>query len=114
MYIKLFNDINYHIKIYNINVNFKNINIAIKEVFTLSKINGCFFHYVKALWKKIKVYGLTSKNFIETSKIIVFSFKITLLLVIIIKKNILKIYLNLLKMQIVDMKNSSKIVIVLG
>lgn len=86
LYFKLLKEIKFHVKINNINVDFKNINFIcdlerslikpIKEVFNKSRINGCYFHYVKALWKKMKSYGLTTKNMIDKSKIIIFGCKI--------------------------------------
>ena len=69
---KMFNDFKFLINIQNINIYFKKITIicdfekslikAVKEEFPEAKINGCFFHFVKALWKKIRSLGLTSTN----------------------------------------------------
>ena len=33
-----------------------------KALFTNSKLEGCFFNYSKALWKRAKKYGLIAKK----------------------------------------------------
>ena len=82
-YIKLFKDIKLIIDNYNINWVYsgsdfeKSLLKAIKQEFNNSKINGCFFHYVKALWKKVR-------KFLENTKLIVFALK---LYPFILKKN---------------------------
>ena len=62
LYKKFFNDIKYLLTINNINVDCKKINIIchfersllkiISEEFSDSKVNGCYFHYVKVYGKK--------------------------------------------------------------
>lgn len=47
-----------------------------REEFKDSKIKGCFFHYIKAIWKKMKSYGLATKNLLDSMKIIVFGCKL--------------------------------------
>lgn len=49
---------------------------AIKEEFSSSKIQGCFFHFVKALWQKSKKLDLTKSKHIKTTKILVFASKL--------------------------------------
>ena len=119
LYFKLLKEIKFHVKINNINVDFKNINFicdferslikAIKEVFNKSRINGCYFHYVKALWKKMKSYGLTTKNMIDKSKIIIFGCKIFPFILNKEKKNYINDLFELQKNQILIMKNSLNI-----
>lgn len=85
-YKKIFHDLNDLINEYNIKVNFKNIIIncdfekslikAIREEFKEVKIYGCYFHYIKALWKKTRNLGFTKKKFLNTSKLIIFACKI--------------------------------------
>lgn len=63
-YIKIFKDIKLIIDNYNINWVYSGIKFmcdfqksllkAIKQEFNNSKINGGFFHYLKALWKKLR------------------------------------------------------------
>lgn len=55
------------------NINYKNITNqymidlepslqnSLKKVFDSIKISGCYFHYVKLLWQKAKIYGLCTK-----------------------------------------------------
>ena len=78
--------LNYQQKNYNIdwepnNIKFicdfeKSLIKAVNLEFPKSKTNGCFFHYVKALWKKAKILGLTKLNLLKRTKIIIFGFKI--------------------------------------
>ena len=49
---------------------------AIKEEFSTSLIQGCYFHYLKSLWKKSKKLGLTKSKFLKNTKIIIFTCKI--------------------------------------
>lgn len=48
----------------------------LRKNFINSKIDGCFFHYVKLLWSKTKKFGLCTKEKIKTTKIILFILKI--------------------------------------
>ena len=83
-YEKIFDDIISLLKTYSIDINFKNLRFlcdfeksllkAIKGKFKESKINGCYFHYIKSLWKKMRNFGLTKKNILNNTKIIIFSF----------------------------------------
>ena len=85
-YRKILNDIKILAENYNIdwepnNIKFvcdfeKSLIKAVNLEFPKSKINGCFFHYVKALWKKAKIFGLTKLNLLKRTKIIIFGFKI--------------------------------------
>ena len=36
--------------------------LSINSIFKLKTLNGCFFYFSKALWKKYHDYGLTKKN----------------------------------------------------
>ncbi len=57
----------------NINANFENkiittdyeksLRKAITEVLKPKYLQGCYFHFSKAIWKKCRDYGLTSKKF---------------------------------------------------
>lgn len=72
-YIKIFKDIKFLLVSNNIQVDFKIIKFlcdfekslikSIREEFHESKLNGCYFHYVKSIWKKILNLGLAKKNF---------------------------------------------------
>ena len=85
-YKKIFQDIKNILNENKIDVDFKNTIIncyfekslikAIREEFKDTKIYGCYFHFVKALWKKSRKLGLTKKKFINNTKIILFAFKI--------------------------------------
>lgn len=43
---------------------------AIQHIIKPSKLLGCSFHYIKALWKKIKKLGLFRKFYIKDVKFI--------------------------------------------
>ena len=70
----------------NINANFKSTIIttnyekslrkAITEVLKPKYLQGCYFHFSKAIWKKCRDYGLTSKKFKKESIIFTFCLKI--------------------------------------
>ena len=85
-YQKILKDIKIFSDNYNINIDEKNIRFicdfekslikSINTEFSKSKLNGCFFHYVKALWKKAKILGLTKFNLLKNTKIIIFGMKI--------------------------------------
>ena len=49
---------------------------AIKEVFPSCHLMGCYFHYTKAVLNKARKEGLTKKNLIEDTYLLIFSFKI--------------------------------------
>ena len=104
-YIKIFKDIKLIIDNYNINWVYSGIKFmcdfeksllkAIKQEFNNSKINGCFFHYVKALWKKVRKLGLTKSKYLENTKLIVFALKLYPFICKKIKKNTLMKYMNM-------------------
>ena len=85
-YEKIFTDLKSLIGEYKINVDFQNIRFlcdfeksllkAIKNKFSDSKINGCYFHYIKSIWKKLRNFGLTKKSNIDKTKIIAFALKL--------------------------------------
>ena len=54
----------------------KSLRKALIEIFPKSNIYGCYFHYVKALWKKAKKYGICRKKFLKETIVLIFSFKI--------------------------------------
>jgi len=90
LYLNLFKYIVNLIEELNIKVNFEKISFMLdfeksarKElntVFPQSNIYGCFFHYIKALWKKAKKYGLCKKNLIKDTILLIFSLKIFILI----------------------------------
>ncbi len=63
-YKKVFQEINNLLNEYKINIKFndyiitfifeKSLIKAIKEEFIGSKISGCYFHFIKSLWKNIR------------------------------------------------------------
>ena len=64
---------------------------VIKTEFNKSKINGCFFHYVKELWKKAKTLGIAKLRLKKsltglryTKKIIIKHIKINNLSIVIL------------------------------
>ena len=85
-YKNIFKELKSLLEEYNIEVQFKGISFmsdfefslmkAIREEFSESRLNGCYFHYVKAPWKKMRNQGLAQKKLIENAKIIVFACKI--------------------------------------
>ena len=85
-YNKIFQEILNLLDEYKIKINFKNIIIncdfekslinAIRNNFKEIKIYGCYFHYVKALWKKASKLGLTKAKLLNNTKLLIFSFKI--------------------------------------
>ena len=46
---------------------------AIKYIFTIFILKGCYFHYIKNLWSKAKKIGLCRKKFIAKIKLIIFA-----------------------------------------
>ena len=86
VYEKVFANIILLLKNYKIEIDFKKIRIlcdfeksllkAIKENFPESKLNGCYFHFIKSLWKKARSFGLTNKKLLKNTKIIIFACKI--------------------------------------
>ena len=85
-YNKIFQEILNLLDEYKIKINFKNIIIncdfekslinAIRNNFKEIKIYGCYFHYVKALWKKARKLGLTKSKLLSNTKLLIFSIKI--------------------------------------
>ena len=81
-YKKIFIEIKNLFDEYKIKYNFKNTIIncdfekslinSIRDEFKGSKIYGCYFHYIKALWKKARNLSLTKKPLLEKTKIIIF------------------------------------------
>jgi hypothetical protein len=71
-YKKIFREIKDLIKQYNIDISFdriifkcdfeKSLLKSIREEFEKVKICGCFFHFIKSLWKKARNLGLTKKK----------------------------------------------------
>ena len=45
-------------------------------IFPEAHLMGCYFHYVKSLWKKIKKEGLTRKYLKMDIFVLIFSFKL--------------------------------------
>ena len=81
-YIKIFQEIKFLLENYDLpwkynDVKFmcdfeKSLMNSLKKEFKNSKINGCYFHYIKSLWKKVRKLGLTKSKYIDSTKIIVF------------------------------------------
>ena len=49
---------------------------SVKNNFPNSKIDGCYFHFVKLLWSKAKSYHLCNKKNMKMTKILIFILKI--------------------------------------
>ena len=49
---------------------------AFNKVFPEAHLMGCYFHYVKSLWKKAKKEGLTRKYLKMDTFVLIFSFKL--------------------------------------
>ena len=49
---------------------------AIKKNFPKAQVDGCYFHFVKLLWTKAKTLGLTTKNRLKITKILIFILKL--------------------------------------
>jgi len=49
---------------------------SIKINFPNSKLNGCYFHFVKILWEKAKKLSSCNKLMIKNTKLLIFLFKI--------------------------------------
>ena len=49
---------------------------VVKSIFTNSKINWCYYHFVKLLWDSAKKLGLCQKENLKTTKILLFILKI--------------------------------------
>ena len=47
----------------------------LKDIYPEANILGCYFHYVKALWTKVKKEGLTKKKIFFDTYILIFAFK---------------------------------------
>lgn len=72
-YKKIFREIRDLLRQYNIEISFnkiifkcdfeKSLLKSIREEFDNAKICGCYFHFIKSLWKKARNLGLTKKNF---------------------------------------------------
>ena len=48
---------------------------SMKKFFPYSKLNGCYFHFVKILWEKAKQLSLCNKSKIKNTKLLIFLFK---------------------------------------
>jgi len=85
-YEKIFEVLNKILKTLNIDNKFKNkyfmsgfewgLRKAIKLKYPKTILEGCYFHFIKALWEKSKRLGICNKKTIIDSKIIIFGFKI--------------------------------------
>ena len=84
-YRMIFNNLNIIIKAKKIEFNFEKKHIMtdfehalrniLKELYPNCYLEGCFFHYSKALWKKAKKIGLINKNSIKITRFIIFAYK---------------------------------------
>ena len=86
LYFHIFENLKYLFVYNNINIDFNDLYImmnfekgarrAIKTVFPQTHLLGCYFHFAKSLWKKAKKEGLTKKNLLKDTVILIFSLKI--------------------------------------
>ncbi len=83
----------------------KALRASITKVFKGVWLKGCYFHYVKCLWHNAKKFGLTRKNIISTTKIIIFILK---LLTLVKSENHLNI-INSIKEYISNLETNSKL-----
>ena len=71
------NNIEYNFKKKIITTDYERaLRTSIKDIIKPKALNGCYFHFVKALWKKCREYGLTCKKLREDSILLVFCLKI--------------------------------------
>jgi hypothetical protein len=85
-YKKIFQEFKNLLNGYNISLNSKNLIIKcdfekslirkIREEFEGARIYGCYFHYIMELWKKARKIGITTKNYMDKTKIIIFAYKL--------------------------------------
>ena len=86
IYYHIFKYIVNTLNVLDINVNFDKISFmldfeksarnALINIFPKSDIKGCFFHFLKALWKKARKYGLCKKKLIKETILLIFALKI--------------------------------------
>ena len=84
-YEKIFNNINEIIKEMDIKFSFNKAHImssfehpllkAIKKIYPQCILEGCYFHYSKALWIKSKKLGLVNQKYIKIIIFIIFGYK---------------------------------------
>ena len=48
---------------------------VISEMYPNCYLEGCYFHYSKSLWNKAKKLGLINKKYLQTTKVIIFAYK---------------------------------------
>ena len=85
-YKKVFGAINDILKELNLDNNFENkyfmtdfeksLRRVIKEKYPKAFLEGCYFHFIKALWEKSKRLGIYNKKNINNTKILIFAFKV--------------------------------------
>ena len=85
-YLKIFQELKFIIQNYGIKFEPKGVKFicdfeksllgALKKEFEQGIINGCYFHYIKSLWKKVRKLGLTKSKYLENTKILIFALKI--------------------------------------
>ena len=83
----------------------KALRASITKVFKGVRLKECYFHYVKCLWHNAQKFGLTRKNIISTTKLIIFILK---LLTLVKSENHLNI-INSIKEYISNMESNSKL-----
>ena len=54
----------------------KSLRNSINKILKPNQLNGRYFHFSKALWKKCRVYGLTAKKFRKDSILFTFCLKL--------------------------------------
>lgn len=77
----------------------------LKKFFPKFSLKGCYFHYIKNLWTKAKIFGLYRKKFIEKTRLVIFSFKI----ITFIKSENTNIYFEQLKTYINNYNEETKV-----
>ena len=48
---------------------------VLNELYPNCYLEGCYFHYSKALWKKAQKLGLINKKYIKIVRLIIFAYK---------------------------------------
>ena len=100
LYFHLFNSIKNILIANNVNIDYEKIRFtldfekaarkALNEIFPESNIIGCYFHFIKALWKKAKKFGLIRKKSIKDIIILIFAYKIYCFILKCKKKNLFR------------------------
>ena len=93
LFYKLKNDFGFNPKIYNLDFN-RASSKAVKSNFPNIYLVKCFYHFVQAIWKNLKQYGLTKKEYIKETIELSYNIK---LLCFVDPNNIYSIYQKIQK-----------------